>query len=402
MNPLEGKRIALGVTGSIAAYKAAEIASKLTQAGSHVDVILTESAERFISPLTFSSVTGHKAYTDKDLWGGEGHVIHIGIGQNSDLLLIAPCSATTIARLAHGLGDNLLSVTALAAKCPIMIAPAMDGGMYAHAATQTNLRILKERGIDILGPASGHLASGQLGVGRMMEPNEIFDHVNFHFSRGNALAGKKVVVTAGGTQESIDPVRRITNRSSGKQGYAVAQAALNAGADVVLITAPTALQAPYGCQVVAVTTAQEMLEAVLQHQDSSHALIMAAAVADYRPTLSAEHKIKKHDNALSLTLEPTQDILLRVAEEKEKSGFPKYVIGFAAETQDLLTNAKKKLSEKRLDMIVGNDVTGKDAGFGVDTNRVSLLFSDGSQQNLALGSKLGVGETIIEHIISWS
>ena len=401
MNPLDAKRIILGVTGSIAAYKAAEIASKLTQAGALVDVILTESAERFITPLTFSSVTGRRSYTDASLWGGEGHVIHIGLAHESDLVVIAPCSATTIARLAHGFGDNLLSVTTLAARCPLVIAPAMDGGMFAHPATQANIKVLQERGVFILGPDSGHLASGQTGVGRMTEPNEIIDFINFHFSRGNPLAGKKVVITAGGTQEPIDPVRRLTNRSSGKQGFALAQAALNAGADVVLITAPVTLPNPYGCQLVNVTTAEEMQQAVMEQTNHADVLIMAAAVADYTPEMISSNKIKKSHHELTLQLKPTQDILLQVVKQKQELGFPKFIIGFAAETEDLIQNAQKKLESKKLDMIVANDVTAKDAGFGAETNRVTLLLADGRRQDLPIETKMGVAEKIVEHVISW-
>jgi len=255
-HPLANKRILLGITGSIAAYKGADLASKLTQTGALVDVVLTESAEKFVSPLTFQSVTGRKAYTDADLWGGEGHVTHIGLGHAAELILIAPVSANTLARLAHGIGDNLLSVTVLASHCPLVLAPAMDAGMFDHPATQENVRILKDRGAIFIGPDEGHLASGLVGLGRFVEPSRILEQVRFILSRNGPLAGRKVVVTAGGTHEAIDPVRLITNRSSGKQGYAVAQAALDAGADVTLVTAPTVLTPPSGANVLSVKTAQ--------------------------------------------------------------------------------------------------------------------------------------------------
>ena len=235
MTILSGKHILLGVTGSIAAYKAADLASKLTQAGAQVDVILTNAAEKFVTPLTYQSVTGRKAYTDKDLWGDEAHVLHVNLGKTADLLVIAPCTADTMAKLAHGMADNLLTVTALAATCPILIAPAMDGGMFYHPATQANLQTLQTRSVLVAGPAAGHLASGLKGVGRMLEPIEILGHIRIALGKKGILAGKKIIVTAGGTQEAIDPVRVITNHSSGKQGYALAQAALDAGAKVTLI-----------------------------------------------------------------------------------------------------------------------------------------------------------------------
>ena len=261
--PLSEKRILLGVTGSIAAYKAAELASKLAQAGAQVDVLLTQAALQFITPLTFQSVTGRRAFCDADLWGSEGHVQHIGLGKAADLLVIAPASANTLAKLAHGLADNLLSVTALAAACPLLVAPAMDGGMFTHPATQANLEILRQRGAIVVGPAQGHLASGLTGVGRMVEPFELLGHIRLALGRSGALAGRKVVVTAGGTHEPIDPVRAITNRSSGKQGFALAQAALDLGAQVTLIAGPVSLSTPQGAERVDVQTAEEMLQAVL-------------------------------------------------------------------------------------------------------------------------------------------
>jgi phosphopantothenoylcysteine decarboxylase/phosphopantothenate--cysteine ligase len=290
MSILSGKHILLGVTGSIAGYKAADLASKLAQAGAQVDVLLTSAGEKFVTPLTFQSVTGRRAYTDKDLWGNEAHVLHVSFGKTADLLVIAPCTADTMAKLAHGIADNLLTVTALAAQCPLVIAPAMDGGMFDHPATQENLAKLKERGAIIVGPAEGHLASGLTGTGRMVEPAEILGHIRIALGKKGKLAGKKIVVTAGGTQEALDPVRVITNHSSGKQGYALAQAALDSGADVCLISAPTAaaLSAPVGARVIHVNSAMEMLNAVLA--ESADALIMAAAAADFTPRQSPKIK----------------------------------------------------------------------------------------------------------------
>ncbi|HET7143202.1 MAG TPA: bifunctional phosphopantothenoylcysteine decarboxylase/phosphopantothenate--cysteine ligase CoaBC, partial [Anaerolineales bacterium] len=285
MSVFSGKHILLGVTGSIAGYKSADLASKLAQAGAHVDVILTGAGEKFVTPLTFQSVTGRRAYTDRDLWGNEAHILHVNLGKTADLLVIAPCSADTIAKLANGLADNLLIVTALAAQCPLLIAPAMDGGMFDHPATQENLAKLKERDVIIVGPAEGHLASGLTGSGRMIEPAEILGHIRIVLGKNGILAGKKVLVTAGGTQEALDPVRVITNHSSGKQGYALAQAALDSGAEVCLITAPTALTPPVGACVIKVNNTEEMLNMVLAKE--ADALIMAAAAADFRPKRTA-------------------------------------------------------------------------------------------------------------------
>jgi phosphopantothenoylcysteine decarboxylase/phosphopantothenate--cysteine ligase len=396
MSILSGKHILLGVTGSIAAYKAADLASKVAQAGAKVDVILTGAGEKFVTPLTFQSVTGRKAYTDKDLWGDEAHVMHISLGKTADLLVIAPCTADTMAKLAHGIADNLLTVTALAATCPILIAPAMDGGMFDHPATQENLKTLLSRGVLVAGPASGHLASGMKGTGRMIEPMEVLGHIRVALGKNGKLAGKKVIVTAGGTQEAIDPVRVITNHSSGKQGYALVQAALDEGAEVSLITTPTALTPPVGANVIHVKSVQEMLDALMN--ESADALIMAAAAADFRPKVVAKEKMKKRDGIPQIELEAAPDVLRTVSGlSREKRRF-KVVVGFAAESQSLLGNAAEKLKSKGLDFIAANDISAKDAGFGVETNRITLLFANRRQENLPLMSKNEAAEKIIEHI----
>lgn len=398
--PLYQKNILLGVTGSIAAYKAADLASRLTQAGANVDVILTPSAQQFITPLTFQSVTARRAWVDGDLWGREGHVIHIGLGHGADLLVIAPASANTLAKLAHGIADNLLTVTTLAAKCPLMIAPAMDGGMYQHPATQANLEVLRQRGAIQVGPASGHLASGQVGLGRMVEPTELVGHIRWVMGQNGPLRGRQIVVTAGGTQEPIDPVRAITNRSSGKQGYALAQAALDLGAEVTLISAPTYLSPPIGAHLLEVSTAEEMLAAVRDACVKADALLMAAAVADFRPMNTASQKIKKDSGVPEIRLEKTPDILAQAAQMKTSSGFPKVIVGFAAESQELIKNAQEKLQSKNLDMIVANDISAKDAGFAVDTNRVSLLYRGGDIEDLPLMSKDEVAAIVVERVIA--
>jgi phosphopantothenoylcysteine decarboxylase / phosphopantothenate---cysteine ligase len=398
MSILSGKHIIHGVTGSIAAYKAAEIASKLTQAGTQVDVILTGAAEKFVTPLTFQSVTGRRAYTDNDLWGNEAHVLHVGMGHSADLLVIAPCTANTIAKLAHGQADTLLTVTALAAQGPLLIAPAMDGGMFDHPATQENLDTLRKRGVVIIGPAEGHLASGLSGKGRMLEPTEVIGHIRLLLGHNGRLAGKKVVVTAGGTHEPLDPVRVLTNRSSGKQGYALAQAALDAGAQVTLITTPVSLTPPIGANVTHLETAKQMLDAVLKESAGSDALIMAAAVADFRPRNAAKDKIKKEGGIPQIELEATEDILKTVATQGVKKKRPRVVMGFAAESQGLMENAANKLQSKKLDLIAANDISASDAGFAVETNRITLLFADGRRESLSLMSKTEAAEIIIERI----
>ena len=402
---LDGKRIILGVTGSIAAYKAADLASKLTQAGAHVDVIMTGAAQRFVTPLTFQSVTGRPVYTS--MWGMDSsgglptHIAHVGLGEGADLLVVAPITANSLAKLAHGLADDLLSVTALAARCPIVVAPAMDGGMYEHPATQANLAALRERGVTVIEPDQGRFASGLVGWGRLPETPVLLGHIRRALGRGGPLAGCRVVVTAGGTREPIDPVRYITNRSSGKQGYALAQAALDAGADVILISATPGLPVPVGAVLVLAESAEAMLDAVMTYSRDADALIMAAAVADFRPAEVAQHKIKKSDGddeAPTLALRRTPDILMAVKSQRAETGHPRAVIGFAAESQDLLENAQSKLRRKGLDLIVANDIAAPDAGFNVDTNRVILIDAGGAQHALDLTSKAKVSEAVIARV----
>jgi phosphopantothenoylcysteine decarboxylase/phosphopantothenate--cysteine ligase len=398
MSVLSNKRVILGVTGSIAAYKAADLASKLAQAGAQVDVILTGAAEKFITPLAFQSVTGRRAYTDADLWGSEAHVLHVGLGHAADLLVIAPCTANTIAKLAHGGADSLLTVTAIAAACPLMIAPAMDGGMFDHPATQENIDALQKRGAYIIEPMEGHLASGLTGKGRLPETPDLIGHIRLVLGRGGPLAGKRIVITAGGTQEPLDPVRVLTNYSSGRQGYALAQAALDAGAQVTLIAAPTALNPPVGAHVMSVQTAQQMLDAVLEASPGADALIMAAAVADFRPKQASRDKIKKEGGVPRIELEETEDILKTASGSNGAAKRPRLMVGFAAESRDLLENASAKLKSKRLDLIAANDISATDAGFAVGTNRVTLLFANGHTEALPLMSKMEVAELLMERV----
>ncbi|MFV1857954.1 MAG: bifunctional phosphopantothenoylcysteine decarboxylase/phosphopantothenate--cysteine ligase CoaBC [Anaerolineales bacterium] len=390
---LKGRRILLGVTGSIAAFKAADLASRLTQAGAEVDCILTTSAERFVAALSFQALSGRRAYVDADLWSDEGHILHVDLAHAAELLVIAPATADTIAKLVHGRADTLLTITALAATCPVIVAPAMDAGMFEHPATQANLETLRERGVAIAGPAGGRMASGLTGLGRMSEPADIVGSIRLVFGKDGKLAGRNIVVTAGGTQEPLDPVRVLANRSSGKQGYALAQAALDRGARVTLISAPSQEVAPIGALQIEVLTAKEMSQAVLKAVVEADALIMAAAVADFRPRSVSVGKIKRASGVPEVPLEPTEDILAQVAQQR-----PEVVVGFAAESDDLIRHATGKLKSKGLDLMVANDITAEDAGFATDTNRVTIISASGGSEQLPLMTKSEVAEAVMERI----
>jgi phosphopantothenoylcysteine decarboxylase / phosphopantothenate---cysteine ligase len=398
---LSQKRIVLGASGSIAVYKALDLASKLTQAGALIDVIMTQAAHEFVTPLSFQAVTGRPVYTD--MWqtnSGGGlptHIAHVGLGEDADLFAVVPATANSIAKLAHGFAEDLLSVTALAARCPLLLAPAMDGAMYEHPATQANLKILVERGAYLIEPEEGRFASGLIGKGRLPETPSLMGHIRRALGKKGALAGRKVIVTAGGTREALDPVRFISNHSSGKQGYALAQAAIDAGADVSLISSVD-LPTPVGATLIKTHSANSILEHVLALIPSHDALIMAAAIADFRPAAVSEQKIKKKDDAAGLSLELTRnpDILQEVS--KQRPPRLKVVVGFAAESESLLENALSKVQRKGLDFIVANDISAKDAGFAVDTNRVTLLDKHGKQESLPLMSKAAVAEHIIAKV----
>lgn len=396
---LEDKKIVLGVTGSIAAYKAVDLASKLTQAGAQVNVIMSAAAQRFVTPLTFRSVTGRPVYDD--MWGLEEHINHISLGETADLLIIAPATANTIAKLAHGLADNLLTVTALAARCPILLAPAMDGGMFANQITQANLSNLSDRNVRLAGPAEGRMASGLIGLGRMCEPNELLARTRLLLAERGPIVGKHVVVTTGPTREALDPVRFISNRSTGKQGLAVAQAALDAGARVTLISGPISEEIPLGSDYIPVQTTQEMGDGTLSAIVDADALFMVAAVADFRPGSRSETKIKKTETdewGLAIGLEPTLDVLTAVRAHREKTGFPRVVLGFAAETHNAFEYGRDKLLRKGLNFIAVNDVLAADAGFAVDTNRIILLSSAGVVEEMPLLSKTAVAERLVAHV----
>lgn len=393
---LAGRHVLLGVTGSIACYKSIDLASKLTQAGAIVDVIMTAGAEKFVTPLAFQSVTGRPVHTD--LWANDAHVLHVGLAERADVLVIAPATANTLARIAHGLADDLLGVTLLAARGPVLCAPAMDGGMFAHPATQANVQTLLARGVTLLGPVEGRMASGQVGIGRMVEPAEIFGAIRQTLSAGGPLNGRTVVVTAGGTQEAIDPVRMISNRSSGKQGFALAQAALDLGASVTLITGPAALSTPHGARRVDVASAADMAEAVLRESARADALIMAAAVADFRPAQTAAEKIKKTGAVPVIELERTLDIISAVAERRRERGSPAALVGFAAESRNVLAFAQDKLQRKGLDLVVANDVSEPGAGFNVDTNHVTLVYPD-RLEALPMMDKSAVAEHVLARVV---
>lgn len=401
---LQDKHIALAVTGSIACYKAVDLASKLTQAGARVDVIMTQAATHFVAPITFQAVTGRPVYTD--MWqaaGGDAlptHIAHVGLAEAADLLAVVPATANSLAKLAQGQADDLLSVTAIATRSPLLIAPAMDAGMYSHSAVQANLKLLKERGAYVVEPEEGRFASGLTGKGRLPETPTLIGHIRQVLGRDGALFGLKVVVSAGGTRESIDPVRYITNRSSGRQGHAVAQAAVDAGAREVILVTASPLPAPVGVERIDVASAAEMRDAILTHTEGADLLVMAAAVADFRPVAVSEQKIKKsrQDGDFNLALTRTDDVLMAVKAAREDSGYPRIVVGFAAESENLLANARQKLEAKGVDLLVANDISAHDAGFAVDTNRVIVLDAEGGQHEVDLASKARIGEALISRV----
>ncbi|MCJ7605818.1 MAG: bifunctional phosphopantothenoylcysteine decarboxylase/phosphopantothenate--cysteine ligase CoaBC, partial [Dehalococcoidales bacterium] len=372
---LNNKTIVLGITGGIAAYKAADIASKLIQAGARVEVVMTDAATKFITPLTLRNITGRPVVTDMFELASEYNEEHIALAEAADAVVIAPATANTIARLAVGIADSMVSTVVLATEAPVIIAPAMNDVMYQSAITQLNIADLKNRGFTFIEPGYGRLASGKIGQGRLADTTVIIETIEKVLERGKDLAGKRIVVTAGGTQEPIDPVRHIGNRSSGKMGYAIAEAARNRGADVTLITAPVALSRPGGMDIIDIKTVAELREAVINATSGTDALVMAAAVSDFRINNPSQQKIKKQGGKLTLELTENADFLKELPDTFVK-------VGFAAESENILDNARKKLSEKRLDFIVANDITAPDSGFDVDTNRVTFIGKDGTAEEL--------------------
>ena len=390
--PLEGKHVVLGVTGSIACYKAIDLASKLTQAGALVDTVMSYGATQFVTPLAFRSITHRSVITDTYDSNSQFSIEHVALAHQADVVVIAPATAHCIAKLAQGLADDPLTTTIIATTAPVMVAPAMDANMFDNPATQENVATLKRRGMVFAGPAPGRLASGLMGMGRLLETPELLGYISYTLGKDADFKGRKIVVSAGGTMEPIDPVRVITNHSSGKMGYAIAEAARDRGADVVLVAASTALPDPPLVNVVRVQTAQQMCDEVLRQVQKADALIMAAAVADYRPATEADQKIKKSADELTIELAKTTDIL-----EAARGNFVK--VGFAAETQDLIRNARDKVTRKDLDLIVANDLTDPEAGFAVDTNKVTFIDGDLKVEELPVMTKYEVSQRILDRVV---
>lgn len=381
---LTGKKILLCVTGGIAVYKAAALTSKLTQAGAQVKVILSESAAKFVAPLTFQALSRHDVYTDTFDEKDSKVIAHIDLADWADLILVAPATANVIGKLANGIADNMITTTLLAASSPIWIAPAMNVHMYSHPAVQKNIETLYRFGCRFIEPSEGYLACGYVGKGRLEEPEKIIDTIEEFFKPSRLeLSGRKVVITAGPTREKIDPVRYITNHSSGKMGYAIAEAAVSAGAEVVLISGPVTINAPAGLKLIKVESAEEMYQAAISEFDHADVVIKTAAVSDYRPKVTSAQKMKKQPGDELLELERTKDILFELGQKKKKQ----ILIGFAAETEQVDEYAQGKLKRKNADLIVANNVTAEGAGFGTDTNIVTFLKKMGLRKSFRLWQK---------------
>ena len=387
----------LGVTGGIAAYKAVELVSRLKKAGAEVHVVMTRAAQEFVTELTFREISGHAVATD--MWGEvqEFHVEHIALAQLADLVVVAPATANFIAKAAAGIADDLLTTTLLATKAPIFVAPAMNTKMYENPLTQRNLEILRRFGVHVMEPAEGQLACGVSGKGRLPEPSALADEILCFFERKQSLNGCRILVTAAGTREPIDPVRYIGNRSSGKMGYAIAAKAAMRGAEVILVSGPSALQAPAGVKLLRVESAAEMRDAVWKEYEAVDAVIMSAAVADYRVKAAAPEKIKKTQDEWMLPLVKNPDILYELGRHKKRQ----ILIGFAAETQNVLEYARGKLEKKNLDYIVANDVTEDGAGFNTDTNRILMISRTGEVERFPLMRKTELADIILDRLETW-
>ena len=393
---LKDKTILLGVTGGIAAYKSASLASRLVKAGAEVRVIMTEHATNFINPITFETLTGHKCITDTFDRNFEFQVEHVSLAKKADVIMVAPATANVIAKLAHGLADDMLTTTILASHAPKLVAPAMNTGMYENPVTQDNLALLKKYGMEVIEPAAGHLACGDEGKGKMPEPEILYEHILRSCACKQDMKGLKVLVTAGPTQEAVDPVRFLTNHSSGRMGYSIAKACMLRGADVTLVTGRTALTPPLFVDVIPVVSAKDMYDAVISRSDEMDIIIKAAAVADYRPVHVAEEKVKKSDGSFSLELERTDDILKYLGEHK-KSG--QFLCGFSMETENMLENSRKKLEKKHLDMIAANNLKVPGAGFETTTNIITIITPD-SVKELELMSKDDAAFRLLDEILS--
>lgn len=387
--------IVLGVTGSIAAYKIASLASMLVKQHADVHVIMTQNATNFINPITFETLTGHKCLVDTFDRNFEFQVEHVSLAKQADLMMIAPASANVIGKMAHGIADDMLTTTVLACKAPIYVSPAMNTNMYENPIVQDNLRILEKYGMKVIDPASGYLACGDTGAGKMPEPETLFAYIEAELAHEKDLAGKRVLVTAGATQEALDPVRYLTNHSTGKMGYALAKAAMLRGAQVTLVSGQTSLEPPLAVDVVPIVSAQDMYEAVERRFDDTDLLIMAAAVADYRPKEYVDQKIKKKAGDNVLELARTTDIIGTLSGRKHPGQF---LCGFSMETEHMLENSRAKLEKKNLDMIVANNLRTEGAGFGTETNVVTLIRADG-QTELPKMSKLEVSHRILDEVV---
>lgn len=392
---LQGKTVVLGVTGGIAAYKMPNLASALVKLGCNVQVLMTQNATQFITAVTFETLTGNKALVDTFDRNFSFQVEHIAVADQADLVMIAPATANVIAKLAHGLADDMLTTTVLACNCPKIVVPAMNTKMYENPVTQDNLNILRRYGWEVVEPASGYLACGAVGKGKLPEPEALLQVILHYLAHEKDMVGKKVLVTAGPTQEALDPVRYLTNHSSGKMGYAIAQAAARRGAQVTLVSGPVALKRLPYVETVDVVSAQEMFEAVTARAAEQDIIIKAAAVADYRPTVVAEDKMKKSDDALSIPLERTQDILGWLGQHRQPGQF---LCGFSMETQNMVENSRKKLEKKRVDMIAANNLKMEGAGFGVDTNLLTLITKDGLDE-LPMVTKEAAADLLLDSIL---
>lgn len=393
---LKGKTILLGVTGGIAAYKAAALASALVKQHAAVEVVMTQNATQFVTPLTFEQLTGRRAMVDTFDRNFSHQVEHISLAQRTDLVMVAPATANVCAKLAHGLADDMLTTTILACKAPKLIAPAMNTNMYENPVTQDNLTTLRRYGWEVIEPASGRLACGAVGKGKMPEPEELVQHILRHLALPHDLAGKRVLVTAGPTQEAIDPVRYLTNHSTGKMGYALAKMAMLRGADVTLVTGPTSITPPPFVKVVPIVSAQDMFEAVAEHAKTSDFIFKAAAVADYTPISCADNKMKKQEGDLSIPLKRTQDILKYLGENRVPG---QVICGFSMETENMVENSQAKLLKKNVDMICANNLKVSGAGFGVDTNIITMITKDDITE-LPLLSKEDAANAILNRAIS--
>ncbi len=392
---LQGKTVVLGVTGGIAAYKMPNLASALVKLGCNVQVLMTQNATQFITAVTFETLTGNKALVDTFDRNFSFQVEHIAVADQADLVMIAPATANVIAKLAHGLADDMLTTTVLACNCPKIVVPAMNTKMYENPVTQDNLNTLRRYGWEVVEPASGYLACGAVGKGKLPEPEVLLQVILHDLAHEKDMMGKKVLVTAGPTQEALDPVRYLTNHSSGKMGYAIAQAAARRGAQVTLVSGPVALKRLPYVETVDVVSAQEMFEAVAVRAAEQDILIKAAAVADYRPIMVAEDKMKKSDDALSIPLERTQDILGWLGQHRRPGQF---LCGFSMETQNMVENSRKKLEKKQVDMIAANNLKVEGAGFGVDTNLLTLITKDGLDE-LPLVTKEEAADLLLDRIL---